>query len=268
MKKLIIVFGLMVFSLQGQSQALEVGVFGGGTYYLGDLNPKLHFLQTQLAYGGIVRYVFDSRWAVRAGYYMGRLVGDDAISNYFPERDLRFVNNLKEVSVIAEFNFLDYFNGSRRNYISPFIYGGLGGFLNNPLLLDGELRIANTEGQGTDYIYAPRDYGKIQLAVPFGIGLKYSFSKKVCATVEWGLRKTFTDYVDDVSNDYYLSSSAQLDDLTPNDDFPVSDPTMNHEPGMQRGYSQFDDWYSYFGATLTFQVTGNKKGKCSEFQKP
>jgi hypothetical protein len=40
------------------------------------------------------------------------------------------------------------------------------------------------------------------VAIPFGIGAKMNVSKKVGIGLEWGPRKTFTDYLDDVSGTY------------------------------------------------------------------
>ncbi|MEZ5146310.1 MAG: hypothetical protein R2759_04275 [Bacteroidales bacterium] len=43
MRKLILLVLLLTFALTGRSQ-LEVGIFGGGSYYMGDLNPNIPFL--------------------------------------------------------------------------------------------------------------------------------------------------------------------------------------------------------------------------------
>jgi hypothetical protein len=59
-----ILFFFTITSLSGSSQTLELGLFGGGSYYIGDLNPGKHFINTQLAYGITARYNIDTRWAV------------------------------------------------------------------------------------------------------------------------------------------------------------------------------------------------------------
>lgn len=51
-----------------RSQDLDVGIMAGGCYYLGDLNPGKHFLNTRPAYGVLVRYTLDTRWAVKVGF--------------------------------------------------------------------------------------------------------------------------------------------------------------------------------------------------------
>ena len=68
MKKLLTA---LVFTLVGTfsySQTAEVGVFGGLSYYLGDLNPGIHFLLAKPAWGVLARVNHDSRWNVRADF--------------------------------------------------------------------------------------------------------------------------------------------------------------------------------------------------------
>ena len=45
-----------------KSQIMEVGVTGGTSYYIGDINPSKHFSQSQLAFGGAIRYYQNLRW--------------------------------------------------------------------------------------------------------------------------------------------------------------------------------------------------------------
>jgi hypothetical protein len=87
---------------------------------------------------------------------------------------------------------------------------------------------------------------------------KFSLAQRVGMQVFWEMHKTFTDYLDDVSSTYYLNGRS----IAPNDIAGImSDPTRNHEPGMQRGNSKSQDWYSFFGVSLTyrFNLTGKKK---------
>jgi hypothetical protein len=95
-------------------------------------------------------------------------------------------------------------------------------------------------------------------SIPFGLGVKFSLAKRLGLQVYWEMHKTFTDYLDDVSTTYYLDGSA----ISPKDiDGMMSDPTRNHDPGMQRGNSRNQDWYSLFGVSFTykFNLTGKKR---------
>ena len=114
------------------AQDLEVGLFGGGSYYLGDLNPGTHFLNTQVAYGVVARYNIDTRWAVKLGVTQGKMIGDASQTSFLPDRELTFSSPLTDISAVAEFNFFPYFTGSKKNWITPYVYAGFGVFLFNP----------------------------------------------------------------------------------------------------------------------------------------
>ena len=43
---------------------------------------------------------------------------------------------------------------------------------------------------------------KAQFVIPFGFGLKFKFSHRFMFAFEYGIRRTFTDYIDDVSTSY------------------------------------------------------------------
>lgn len=169
-----------------------------------------------------------------------------------------------------EFNFLPFYNGSMKNYWTPYLFVGAGMLHHKPELNEAPLKDYGTEGQnqsGDLPAGVTRDsYSNYVFTMPFGVGVKYSFSKHVAASLEWGMRKTFTDYLDDVSTTYYLNSS-DFDPDDPNyDNIEYSDPNMEHEALMQRGNSKTNDWYSIFGVTLTYHINLTNRNKCSDFQ--
>ncbi|NCA84876.1 MAG: hypothetical protein EOM83_04790 [Clostridia bacterium] len=248
-----------------QAQVVDIGLLGGGTYYLGDLNPQQQFLLTKPAYGGLMRFVFNDRWSARFTLLRGEIAGDDALSHANELRNLRFKSSITELSLTAELNFLEYFTGSQIYYFSPYLFGGPAFFIFNPKApFQGEmltLRDLGTEGQKAD----ADKYGLYGAAVVFGFGIKYSISQRLGLGVEWGLRKTFTDYLDDVSTNYYVDFTT----INPDDiDAAVmlSDPSpIKHAPGMQRGNSENNDWYSFAGITLTYRFRLGEKTTCVDF---
>jgi hypothetical protein len=260
------VFVLLLLPPPASAQDVEVGLLAGGTYYLGELNPGTQFLMTNQAYGGIMRFNFNDRWAARFNIMRGQLSGDDAISKENEMRNLRFRSPLTEVSMVLEFNFLDYFTGSKIKYFSPFLFGGPGFFIFEPRAdYQGEtlsLRDLGTEGQ----IEAENQYSLYGVAAVFGFGIKYSISNRIGLGLEWGMRKTFTDYLDDISGQYYVDFSA-FDDVTQIGPSEIlSDPSpVKHEPGMYRGNPTNNDWYSFAGITLTYRFRLGEKSTCSEF---
>lgn len=251
----------------GYTQDVEVGLIGGGTYYLGELNPGKQFLFTKPAYGGTLRFNFDDRWTGRFNILLGSIAGDDAISKVNESRNLRFKSSITELSLVGEFNFLEYFTGSSINYFTPFLFGGPGFFIFNPKApYQNEMVVLHdigTEGQLSD----GDSYSLYGLSAVFGIGIKYSLTNRIGLGIEWGMRKTFTDYLDDVSRDYYIdftkiTTPEQIDDAV----F-LSDPSVvKHAPGMQRGNPQNNDWYSFAGATITYRFTLGEKTSCRDFE--
>ncbi|MBK8685670.1 MAG: hypothetical protein IPN26_12115 [Bacteroidetes bacterium] len=62
------------------------------------------------------------------------------------------------------------------------------------------LKNLDTEGQGTAR-YKRKNYSRVQANMPFGFGIKAAMSK-TSIDLKWGLRKTWTDYLNDVSTTY------------------------------------------------------------------
>ena len=264
MKKIIIsIFVLLLGFGSLQSQDIEIGFFGGVSYYLGDINPGLHYSQSKSAYGVLARYNMNTRMAVKLSLYRGKIAGDDAVTTAVDGRDLKFESVVNDLSAIFEFNFLPYFTGSRKSYFTPYIFGGASVFTYNPKVGDVSLRDIGTEGQNEGYI-GRKPYSKVSFAIPFGFGFKYSITKKLGLAVEWGLRKTFTDYIDDVSTTYYLFGS----NIDPSDQAAfLSDPNRDHEPGMQRGNSETNDWYAFTGITITYKFVLGNRARCLDRRK-
>jgi hypothetical protein len=257
-------FFLVIFFLlvghAGKSQDLEVGLAGGGGYYLGDLNPAKHFLNTQVAYGVMARYCLDTRWAVKLSATMGSVKGDAAASKFLPDRGLNFSSKLTDISGVVEFNFLPYFTGSRLNAISPYIYTGISVFFFDPVSNGVSLQSLGTEGQNVGYL-GRKPYGTVAVSIPFGLGAKFSLAKRLSLQVYWEMHKTFTDYLDDVSTTYYLDGRS----IQPGDQAGIlSDPTRDHDPGMQRGNEKTKDWYAFAGLSITYKFNLLSSKKCRD----
>jgi hypothetical protein len=245
---------------QGQ-KTMEVGLFGGGSYYIGDLNPGMHFLMTKPAYGLVARLNLDSRWAVRLSAYRGGIAGDDNISNKVAGRELKFESDLTDISAVIELNFFNYVTGSTRNFVTPYIFAGIGFFMFNPEADGVALRDLGTEGQNVGFDGRSR-YQTAQVAFPFGIGFKYSLNKRFGFALEWGVRKTMTDYLDDVSTTYYLDGETIN---ASNVAGMLSDPTRSHRPYEARGNASTKDWYAFVGITFTYKFRLGRDRGCSDF---
>ena len=254
---------LPFLALSAFSQTMEIGIYGGTSYYLGDLNPGKHFMNPQISYGILARYNIDSRWAVKVSAYRGKVKGNSQSSNFLPDRNLSFESPVTDISAVAEFNFLKYFTGSRRDFISPYIYTGISAFFYDPVANGYSLRSLGTEGQQIGY-EGRKPYSNVSIAIPFGLGVKFSLAKNLGMTLFWEMHKTFNDYLDDVSQTYYLNGQ-NIDPDKPEE--VLSDPSLNHQPGMERGNPKNQDWYSFAGLTLTykFKLHGSRKCRDTKF---
>ncbi len=263
MKKILFAIPIVILCMTVYGQRGELGIFGGGSYYIGDINPVKHFLMTRPAYGVFYRYNFDTRFAILGSYTRGELTADDAVAKFIPERKLSFSSPVNDFTFRAEFNFLDFFIGSKKSYFSPFIFAGITVFQFNPRSNGVALKPLQTEGV---------PYSTIAFALPFGIGFKYSVSDKIGIGIEWGMRKTTTDYLDDVSTTYHFKDLARV-----NNEFNYqSDPTgtydnlgiyrPTYEQGMQRGNSQNKDWYNFTGAFISYKFSLFSRKKCKNLE--
>ncbi len=128
------------------------------------------------------------------------------------------------------------------------------------------LQELGTEGQGT-ILSSKKQYKLNQFAIPLGIGIKFNLKKRLAISLEYGIRKTFTDYLDDVSGKYV--SPVALAELRGPLAAQLADPSLNqqsyHTEGLNRGNANTKDWYAMYGIMITFKPW--KESKCPFFQK-
>lgn len=244
----------------------EIGFTVGGMNYIGDLNDQSMLGTVCLAYGGMFRYDFDERWSLRFDVDYGHLEGGNP--DYIERRNLSFRSYLFEGSMRAEFNFFPFSMRDDHYVWTPFIFGGVGFFTFNPTAyytdpFNGEsgwydLQPLGTEGQGTSLAPDRTPYTLKQLSMPFGIGVKYHPSKSLTLSAEYGFRKTWTDYIDDVSTTYvdneqlaYISGDLAAG-LADRSDEVV--PGYVNAAGIKRGDDTLDDWFAYFNVSVTVSL--------------
>ena len=240
----------------------EIGLLLGASYYLGDLNTT-HFNQPLPAAGLVIRRNIDKRFVYKAEIMYLNLKSDERKSEdtIAYNRGLHFRSPVYELSGQLEFNFLPYQPGNPLYTWTPFIYTGISIFNYNPQAenANGEwvdLQELGTEGQGTTTYPERKKYSLIQFAIPMGLGVKIAVNESFNIILEYNTRKTFTDYLDDVSTTY---PGNNLTDMSPAS-IEMSDPTGTHISGDQRGDSDKKDWYSFVGITLSFKLNNNTKG--------
>jgi hypothetical protein len=273
-KTLLILIVFFAFSFIGKAQQFkpntEVGVLLGASYYLGDLNTT-HFDESSVAAGLIIRKNIDRRFSYKAELLYLNIAADDRNSNNLDtNRGLHFRSPIYELSGQIEFNFLPYQPGNSLYTWTPFVYTGVSLFNFNPQAenKNGEwvdLQPLGTEGQGSQSFVERQKYSLIQFAIPIGGGIKIAVNPSFSIILEYGIRKTFTDYLDDVSTtfvggngDPYPVEMSQ-DAINMSDPRAVLDPLLAHSKGYHRGDPNKNDWYSFAGITLSFKLNNNTK---------
>ena len=244
----------------------EIGILLGTSYYLGDLNTT-HFNQPLPAVGLIIRKNIDKRFAYKAEVMYLNIQSDERYSEdtIAKNRGLHFKSPIYELSGQVEFNFLPYQPGNPLYTWTPYVYSGISIFHFNPQAenKNGEwvnLQELGTEGQGTTLFPEKEKYSLIQYSIAMGGGFKIAVNPSFNIILEYGVRKTFTDYLDDVSTTFVggVGDPYPLD--MSQEAIAMSDPESTHTRGDQRGDPDKKDWYSFAGITLSFTLNNNTKG--------
>lgn len=259
----------------------------GGTQFLGDLGGlnqigtqksliDIDFSSTRMGGGIGYRFRFHPRFATSTQVYFGVVDGKDSNTDEIirRSRNLSFRSPIFELSQRLEFILLANekvgarykikgLKGFRPKSDLLYFFTGLSGFYYNPQTqINGKwtnLRPLRTEGQGLPG--GPEEYGKFNLAIPFGIGFKLGIGNFWRIGMEFSYNKTFTDYIDDVSTDYYdpnVLASQVGDDAV----YAANPAIENHSwfiEGQQRGNPNDNDAYLFANIILTRNITYPKK---------
>ena len=172
---------LIVVSVSAQKS--EVG-FGIGTLnYTGDLARTYNILNSKPAATLFYRSNLSQVVSLRAALTGGGLGASDArpIDAFAEERDASFGLFLMEASTVMEYHFMNWRDDKHIMRFTPYLFGGLAVF-----------GISGTENKSSEY-------SNVQGAIPFGLGMKYVLNPKWYISLEFGARKTFFDYLDNVS---------------------------------------------------------------------
>lgn len=256
----------LLFPVAAFSQSRwHLTMFGGVSNYQGDLQGKVFTLdQSNLALGLGVKYDLTPNLAIRSGLNFGTVEGTDARNDQeLRFRNLSFVSRILEGNVLLEYTLFDM----EDKKISPYVFGGVAVYHYDPYAFDSLgskvfLQPLSTEGQGLAQYPDRKPYKLTQFAIPFGAGVKFRVGQNTVLAYEIGLRKTFNDYLDDVSTTYVdqfilaqerglkavemAYRAGEKGDGDPN--YPAD--------GTIRGGSKYKDWYYFTGFTLYIGING------------
>jgi hypothetical protein len=255
-------------------------VFGfGATQFTGDLGGRdrigTDFSLVDLdlpstGFGGVIgyRYRFHPYWATTTNLHVSMIRGNDAFTNELirESRNLSFRSMVIELSqrieciIFANEKFgqrysLPGHSGARNHNEQVYIFTGIGiNYFNPKAKYQGSwvaLDPLNTEGQGMTG--GAKETLPISATIPIGIGFRFGVGRMWRFGIEATYVKTFTDYMDDVSTNYYdpnLLGSPAAQYLSN----PAIDNTAWFAPGQQRGQAQKDAYY-YLNIVVQKNIT-------------
>jgi hypothetical protein len=192
---------------------------------------------------------------------------------YKKRRNLSFRSRIWDAHYLLEFNFLPYQTANRTSKFSPFIFGGLSVYHFNPQaeLNDDwyNLQPLGTEGQGTSAYEDRKKYKRLQVAIPFGGGFKFKIAPRFGITIEAGVRRLYTDYLDDVSTTYaekdvLLAQNGELALIF--SDRSIDGQQLGND-NRQRGNASDKDWFMFTGITLNYTLSRKYNDNCAPFKR-
>ena len=201
--------------MSATAQIHEVGIFLGGSNYIGDIGKTLYVSPNEGAFGLLYKWNKSPRHAYRISYTQSKITANDLDSKE-GSRNLRGYNiesDLKEAYLGLEFNFVDFNLHRLERKITPYVSSGLGYFSLQYRLNKSLLPIpSNIPAQG-------RSERRKSIAIPIILGIKTNISARLIGALEVGARYTLTDNIDGSfyknigninNNDWYVFSGATL----------------------------------------------------------
>ncbi len=185
------------------AQRSEIG-FGVGVFnYTGDLVRNYDFAYSKPAATLVYRANLSKVVSFRVSLTGGQLAASDKrpIDPFAAKRNASFNIFLMEAATGFEYHFLNWRDDKRVVRFSPYLFAGLGLFA--------------MSGNNNK----PAEYSNVQGCVPFGAGVKYVLNPKWYISLEFGERKTFFDYLDNVSGGTGSKKDFQYGNPFDNDNY-------------------------------------------------
>ncbi|WP_296317185.1 DUF6089 family protein [Winogradskyella sp. UBA3174] len=218
MKYLIVFLFSTYFCHNSSAQIYEIGVFAGGSNFIGDVGTTNYISPNQVALGAIFKWNRSARHSFRASVIFSGLEGIDRKSEdpRRIQRDYSFNTSIIEISAGMEFNFWDFDLHSSGLKGTPYLFTGIS--------------VANHD----NYYFAPNgeytseNTSSWAYGIPMVLGYKQSITNHLILAAEIGARYTFSDELD--------GSVPDSESLEP----------------LSFGNTNSNDWYVFTGFTLTY----------------
>lgn len=276
-------------------RSTELSFYLGVSNYLGDLggNSGLgkrffydnNFKKRNNFYGASLTFTRNEYLGLRLSYMNGNVSAsdqdiaftsktDDAYFRY--KRNLDFQTKISEWSLMLEYSPLKHFPVNNRWFkyaAQPYYLFGIGRYSFNPqgsyyddIIEDYiyvDLQPLSTEGQGMKEYPNRKPYSLKQWNIPFGLGVRYVFSRRTSLSMEFVGRKLFTDYLDDVSTNFidpnlfsqYLNEEDAAIAREINNKSDQIDPDNVYGVNEIRGNPKSKDFYYSFNLKFAFRIS-------------
>lgn len=218
----IIIMSVLCFNFS-YSQIYEVGIFIGGSNFIGDVGATNYIAPNQPVIGGIFKWNRSARHSLRLSLIYAKLESDDAKSDD-PRRKQRgysFETDILEISAGMEFTFFDYDLHSEGKKMTPYLYSGI--------------TMANHDNfYFNNGVLTNEDNSSWAFGIPMVLGFKTTLSDSFILSFEVGARYTFSDEIDGSIPD-----------------------SVNKRSQYSFGNINNNDWYTFSGFTLTYTFGEN-----------
>jgi len=256
---------ILISGSRASSQHLFTSVFVGESNYSGDLQEKPFTLtQAHPAFGFGLLFEINDKMLIRGDFSYGKISAADKYGSKNRSRNLSFFSNITEYSIGFEYTLLNLYIYK----VSPYLFTGVALFDFNPYT-KGEngnpvyLAELNTEGQG--FYDGRKDYKLRQYSIPVGGGFQWAINDNKRIGIVFGFRKTFTDYLDDVSTTYVdenllrINRGQKVVDIAYRGDEIAGGNPAYPAAGSQRGSPKSKDSYYFTGITFRVRILPKKR---------
>nr|WP_321225455.1 DUF6089 family protein [uncultured Psychroserpens sp.] len=208
----------ILFTQTSHSQIYEVGVFGGGSNFIGDVGSTTYIAPNAPTLGLILKWNRSPRHSWRVSLIYSDLKADDAKSDdpRRIERDYTFDSNLLEISAGMEYTFWEFDLHTSGLKAVPYLYSGISVANHDNFYFNA---VGEKISEGTN---------SWAFGVPMVLGVKSNISNHFILGFEIGARYTFSNEIDGS-----VADSEQLEVFS-------------------FGNTNSNDWYVFTGFTLTY----------------
>ena len=208
------------------AQFHEIGIFLGGSNYIGDIGSHRYIDPNEFAYGVLYKWNVTDRYSLRSGVTFSNLNENEFRNtdiNRF-RRSYKVTNPIQEITAGVEINFKEFNLHDPEFSFTPYIFYGLGYFRHDQpyLISNGPINPPSINVFSKDR----------KIAIPLSFGFKIIPILFIVLGFEIGARYTLTDNLD--------GSNPSVEILT------------EYPSALEFGNFSNNDWYIFTGLTISF----------------